>query len=775
MKKENWVMNKSHKVASWAILTAGLFIISALIYNGLTAVKAQGTTIIVNSTTDVADFGGAQQVSDLPGPDGKVSLREAIIAANNTPGPQTIAFNIPTTDPNFNRNGFPGVFLITVGQTPQYTLTGDETTIDGTTQTAYTGDTNPNGPEIHLYASPITNASGLGINSNNNVVRGLGGFNFFRYGIRIDGHNNVVTGCRITQANSSGIYITGSHNIIGGTTPDSTNFIVGNSGNGVWIMGASATGNMVQGNQITSNHTYGVHLDDGSFANTVGGTSPGARNIISDNGHTDGQRNPVGADVAVEGSNNVVQGNYIGVDATGTQALGSTADGVEVSGSSQTIVDNVISGHDYLSPALAQRPAGVLIFGGSGHVIQGNLIGTDASGTTSIPNQIGIKCDIFLFSDVPHDITIGGTAPGDANVIAFSSMDGVAIENNPAATGIRISGNAILNNGELGIDLGDDPTNAQPTEDVTPNDPGDGDTGANNLQNFPVLTSATNNGTNTVVNGTLDTQSGSVTVEFFSNVAADPSGFGEGQTFLGSLTLTVSGVTSFTATLPPVPLGQWITATATNAAGNTSEFSQAVAVQQTPPASITVGSPNGGENWQTNTTQTITWTSSNLSGNVNIELSRDGGATYTTLFANTPNDGSQSWTVTGPATTQALIKISSVAMPSVGDTSNGPFTISSPSPGASLTVMVPDGGEVWRINTRQRIQWTSSGVSGNVKIELSRDGGATYTTLFASTPNDGSQNWRVTGPATTQAIIKISSVTTPSVSDTSNDVFTIRR
>ena len=170
-------------------------------------------------------------------------------------------------------------------------------------------------------------------------------------------------------------------------------------------------------------------------------------------------------------------------------------------------------------------------------------------------------------------------------------------------------------------------------------------------------------------------QLGSVTVEFFSNVAADASGFGEGQTFLGSLTLTVSGVTSFTATLPLVPLGQFITATATNAAGDTSEFSQAVAVQQTQPASITVGSPNGGEDWPINTTQMITWTSSNLSGNVNIELSRDGGATYTTLFANTPNDGPQSWRVTGPATTQAVMRISSVTTPSVSDTSNNVFRI----------------------------------------------------------------------------------------------------
>lgn len=505
-------------------------------------------------------------------------------------------------------------------------------------------------------------------------MRGIDGFGLFRYGIQINGSNNVVAGCTITQPMSAGVYITGSNNTVGGTAPEDANSI-SSGGTGVWITGASATGNIVQGNQITSNHTYGVHLDDGSFANTVGGTSLGARNIISANGHTDGQGNPVGADVAVEGSNNVVQGNYIGVDATGTQALGSTADGVEVSGSSQFIVDNVISGHNYLSPALAQRPAGVLIFGGSGHVIQGNLIGTDAGGTTSIPNQIGIKCTFFLFSDVPHNITIGGAAPGDANVIAFNSMDGVAIENNAAATGIWISSNSIFNNGGLGVDLGDDPTHAQPTEGVTPNDPVDADTGANNLQNFPVLTSATNNGTNTVVNGSIDTQPGSVTLEFFSNGAADASGFGEGQTFLGSLTLTVSGATSFTATLPPVPPGQFITATATDAAGNTSEFSQAIVVQQTQPTSLTVLAPNGGENWPINTVQTISWTSSNLSGNVNIELSRDGGATYTTLFASTPNGGSQRWRVTGPATTQALIRISSVSTPSVSDTSDNVFTI----------------------------------------------------------------------------------------------------
>jgi V8-like Glu-specific endopeptidase len=99
-----------------------------------------------------------------------------------------------------------------------------------------------------------------------------------------------------------------------------------------------------------------------------------------------------------------------------------------------------------------------------------------------------------------------------------------------------------------------------------------------------------------------------------------------------------------------------------------------------PPATITVTSPNGGENWQIGTTHTITWTSSNVTGNVKIQIARDGEATFTDLFANTANDGSETWTVTGPATTQALIKITSLSAPTVTDQSNAVFTISDAPP-----------------------------------------------------------------------------------------------
>jgi len=106
--------------------------------------------IVVTTTSDVADFSGNQQIDDLPGNDGLVSLREAIIAANNTVGPNVIGFNIPTSDPGFYNK----VFTIKPSdKLPD--LIGGETIINGFTQTDFTGDTNPEGPEIELVHSFI--------------------------------------------------------------------------------------------------------------------------------------------------------------------------------------------------------------------------------------------------------------------------------------------------------------------------------------------------------------------------------------------------------------------------------------------------------------------------------------------------------------------------------------------------------------------------------------------------------------------------------------------
>jgi len=185
---------------------------------------------------------------------------------------------------------------------------------------------------------------------------------------------------------------------------------------------------------------------------------------------------------------------------------------------------------------------------------------------------------------------------------------------------------------------------------------------------------------------------------------------------------------------------------------------------------LAVLAPNGGESWPAGSTQTLRWNPSGVSGKVKLELSRDNGATWTLLVNNTPNDGVQPWTVTGPATEQALLRVSSMKTPGIADISNAMFTIS----GGGVTVLSPNGGEGWPIGSKRTIQWSSSNLNGKVKIELSRDGGTSWEVLSKNEANTGSLTWKVKKPATTQARIRVSGVDDPGAVDTSNANFTIQ-
>ncbi|HEV8438171.1 MAG TPA: hypothetical protein VGT40_08755 [Methylomirabilota bacterium] len=179
--------------------------------------------------------------------------------------------------------------------------------------------------------------------------------------------------------------------------------------------------------------------------------------------------------------------------------------------------------------------------------------------------------------------------------------------------------------------------------------------------------------------------------------------------------------------------------------------------------------PPGASTWPIGSTQTITWASTGLVGNVKIELSRDGGTSWTLINGSTPNDGTYTWIATGPATTQARVRVTSLTNPSVSDISDNNFTIG----GGTIAIAVANGGEVWPIGSSQSIVWTSSGLTGNVKIELSRDGGTSWALISGNTANDGAHPWMVTGAATTQARLRVTSLTNPAVFDVSNANFTI--
>ena len=273
--------------------------------------------------------------------------------------------------------------------------------------------------------------------------------------------------------------------------------------------------------------------------------------------------------IEIGSNNNAVEGNFIGTDFTGTAALPNGGGGVVVSGAQNRIgtngdgVDdaaerNVISGNS---------SAGVRLFGAgaNNNVVAGNFIGTDVTGTSALANFEGI-----VINAGPQQNRIGGATNAEANLIAFNQADGIHV-NDATSTGNHIQRNSIHSNGGLSIDLNND--------GVTLNDPGDGDSGANNLQNFPVITALTVISGNTTIDGTLNsTPNSQFTLEFFRNTAADPSGFGEGQTFIGETRVTTDGtgnvsfMPTFTADLG---LGEFITATATDQGGNTSEFSAA--------------------------------------------------------------------------------------------------------------------------------------------------------------------------------------------------------
>ena len=283
--------------------------------------------------------------------------------------------------------------------------------------------------------------------------------------------------------------------------------------------------------------------------------------------------------IQLNSDNNVVQGNFIGTDRDGAAAV-PNGTGVIINGSANNTIGgtsadarNIISGNNVDGLT-------ILLAGATGNLVQGNYIGTEVDGATARGNG---SLGVHIRSNAGAN-TIGGpaTAPGCAapcNIIGFNGTHGVQVLGSGTVDN-TIEGNSIHSNTELGINLAG---GTQNSFSVTTNDPGDGDTGPNNLQNFPVLLSATASSANntTTVKGTLDSMAGATyTLEFFSDTDCDPSTHGEGRSFLGSGQLVNSvGIEPFDLTFPlAVAAGQVVTATARDPNGNTSEFAACVTV-----------------------------------------------------------------------------------------------------------------------------------------------------------------------------------------------------
>jgi Bacterial Ig-like domain (group 3)/Right handed beta helix region/Bacterial Ig-like domain len=404
-----------------------------------------------------------------------------------------------------------------------------------------------------------------------------------------------------------------TNNTVGGTTASAGNLISGNSGSGVQIGATTDTvatsGNVVAGNRIGTDVTGLLALGNGfgstprgdgvdligtnSIDNTVGGTGASAGNLISGNaydgifldnaGHDTLAFNLVGADVVQNYSNT----------AMGNTDLGIELDNAPTNTISRNIVVNNLTGgvglFDPLTTAALISNNEIILNNGNGIVfcscgdggsaIYGNLIGTNASGTLKLGNK-GDGIDIGS----PNN-TVGGTASGDANVIAFNTKAGIGLENLNTDTHNTLSVNSIYSNKTLGIDLGD-------RGFPLPNVAGGWEAGPNDLLNFPVLTVAAASNANTMITGSLTgAPNQTFTIQFFSNATADPTGYGQGQTFVGLTTTRTnsSGTATFTFFAAGNLGGQMLSATATDASGNTSEFAKSIKVSPAPPGNTLVG------------------------------------------------------------------------------------------------------------------------------------------------------------------------------------------
>jgi len=481
-------------------------------------------------------------------------------------------------------------------------------------------------------------ANGLVLASDHNAVRGLQILHFGGIGLYVnDGRDNVIGGDRfqgtgptgqgnLASANAFGMAIKGenavgnvvignligtdstgtsalgnylvglqlqdgaSYNRIGGTSPAERNVVSGNPERGIQIIGEGVTGNAVIGNYIGTDITGmkplgngrgGVVIESGADNNVVGGTSPGERNVISGNGCGALMSDP-------DTTGNVVIGNYIGTNATGTAALGNGygvgiwMSGFNRVGGTTSLERNVISGNG----------AGVAIGGKemSDNLVLGNYIGTDPTGTWAIPNGSGVSIN----EGTRHNF-VGGMTPAEVNVVSGNGI-GVRIGNDGimynwvagnaigvSADGLSglgntwvgvlleeyssnnfVQGNAIAYNTEAGVYVTDSFYNVIRRNSIHSNGARGIflTNGGNQMLPAPLILTVTE----TSVSGTACP---GCTVEVYSD---DDD---EGRVYEGTTIADAAGHFSFDKGGPLT--GPYLTATATDGQGNTSEFSAPVA------------------------------------------------------------------------------------------------------------------------------------------------------------------------------------------------------
>ena len=538
-------------------------------------------TFTVTTTGDTDDSAAGDGVCLASG--GGCTLRAAITEANLHPGPDTIAFAISGS----------GVQTINLSSSlPTINDGTGGTTIDGYTQpdaAVNTLDLASNAA-IRIEISSSSESVGwhaMAISSSNNVIRGLSMHHNWR-SISFLGPNaayNAIVGnfigtnaagtYRTTSWNhaNGGIYLNGGahHNEFGRPALADRNVISGNAASGIYHVGDDTAFNLTRNNIIgltplgtgrLNNRLEGVDFNGGASDNTVGGMALRERNVISGN-----SANGVEMSHGTNVRRNRIIGNVIGTDVSGSFAASYTVNsnwgiGIEDGATETYVANNVIGNGNQGGIAINGYTQGTT----TGTIVRDNLIGISLTGTP-IPNGgYGIRVSLDA----------NNTQIGPGNVITNNPYGVILADARNYAT--VVTRNSIYNNTNLGIDL-------RPQTGVTPNDFGDTDAGANSYLNFPALTSATPSS----VNGSACAGC-SVEVFVADGGATD---YGEGRVFLGNALAGSDG--RFSIPVSGVSVGQYVTATATDGVGNTSEFSlNMVVTSSAEPAGTIVASDSYG-------------------------------------------------------------------------------------------------------------------------------------------------------------------------------------
>ena len=473
------------------------------------------------------------------------------------------------------------------------------------TNSSGTADLGNGGDGIEISASNGGTVIGGTALGQRNVISGNGGDGIkSRVTDTMEIYNNYI-GTNAAGTGDLGNTGNGIHSIVGtviiggtsGSGVNRGNVISGNNANGIFLEGLSATvqrnlvGTNAAGTGDLGNSQNGILIDDDSDNLIGSSTSSLDGNTISGNGGDVNNGN--GIKLLGGSDGNQIFGNRIGTNSAGTAVLQNDSDGIEIINSKENQIGlagssaarNTIAGNNF---------HGIVLSGSSsiGNLIQNNFIGTNSSGTNLGNGGDGIIITSALIITDGLNV-IGGSAANAGNTIAFNdNAHGVNIatissrnrvQNNTIhsnlGSGVTVSssgstGNTIRQNtlysnqAGLGINLGG--------SGVALNDLNDADTGANDLQNFPVL----QNANPTRIVGTLNSLANQTfTLDFYRVDSCDSSGNGEGRYYLASTNVTTVGNNAaFNFAFAGLTIGQIVTATATDLSGNTSEFSQCLTV-----------------------------------------------------------------------------------------------------------------------------------------------------------------------------------------------------